>query len=68
VSGVARAALSGDYAHPSERRRRSAQVAACGSHIIVTTAATNSTNQEASFSNYGKCVDLWAPGVGILST
>ena len=35
---------------------------------IVTTAATNSLDQEASWSNYGSCVDLWAPGVSILST
>jgi len=35
---------------------------------IVTTAATNGSNQEASWSNYGPCVDLWAPGVSILST
>ncbi len=40
------------------------------SNGIVTTAATGTdlTNAEASFSNYGKCVDIWAPGVGILST
>jgi aqualysin 1 len=31
-------------------------------------AATNTSEQEASFSNFGDCVDLWAPGVGILST
>jgi subtilisin family serine protease len=35
---------------------------------IVTTAATNSLDQEVSWSNYGSCVDLWAPGVSILST
>ena len=35
---------------------------------IVTTAATDSTNKEASWSNYGPCVDIWAPGVGVLST
>jgi aqualysin 1 len=35
---------------------------------IVTTAATSSSDQEASWSNYGKCVDIWAPGVSILST
>jgi subtilisin family serine protease len=38
------------------------------SNGIVTTAATNATDEEASFSNYGKCVDIWAPGVGIPST
>lgn len=35
---------------------------------IMTVAATDSSDQEASFSNYGDCVDLWAPGVNILST
>lgn len=35
---------------------------------VVTTAATDSANKEASFSNYGSCVDIWAPGVNILST
>jgi subtilisin family serine protease len=35
---------------------------------IITTAATSSTNREASWSNYGSCVDIWAPGVSILST
>ena len=35
---------------------------------IVTTAATDSTERETSWSNYGSCVDLWAPGAAILST
>ena len=35
---------------------------------IATTAATDSTDHEASWSNYGSCVDLWAPGVSIYST
>ncbi len=34
----------------------------------ITVAATDSANAEASFSNYGTCVDTWAPGVTILST
>jgi aqualysin 1 len=35
---------------------------------IVTVAATDSSNKEASWSNYGSCVDIWAPGVSIVST
>jgi aqualysin 1 len=35
---------------------------------IVTVAATDSADAEASWSNYGSCVDVWAPGVSILST
>jgi subtilisin family serine protease len=35
---------------------------------IMTVAATSSTDNAASWSNYGSCVDIWAPGVSILST
>lgn len=35
---------------------------------VITVAATDSAEAEASFSNYGSCVSLWAPGVDILST
>jgi len=35
---------------------------------ILTVAATDSADKEASWSNYGSCVDIWAPGVSILST
>jgi serine protease len=43
--------------------------ARAGTHDgVMTTAATNSSDQEASWSNYGPCVDVWAPGVSILST
>ncbi len=35
---------------------------------IITVGATDSSNREASFSNHGSCVDIWAPGVSILST
>jgi cerevisin len=32
-----------------------------------TIGAVDSQNQKASFSNYGKLIDVWAPGVNILS-
>ncbi len=35
---------------------------------IMTVAATDSGEKEASWSNYGSCVDVWAPGVSVLST
>jgi subtilisin family serine protease len=35
---------------------------------IATVAAIDETNQETSWSNYGSCVDIWAPGARILST
>jgi subtilisin family serine protease len=34
----------------------------------ITTGATNSSDAAASFSNYGTCVDMLAPGVSILSS
>jgi aqualysin 1 len=35
---------------------------------VITVAATDQSDAEASWSNYGNCVDIWAPGVSILST
>jgi subtilisin family serine protease len=35
---------------------------------ILTVAATDTKNREISWSNYGECVEIWAPGGGILST
>jgi aqualysin 1 len=35
---------------------------------IATTAATDSLDREASWSNYGPCVDIWSPGVSVPST
>ena len=34
----------------------------------LTVAASTSADAQASFSNYGKCVDLYAPGQGIFSS
>jgi aqualysin 1 len=43
--------------------------ARAGTHSgVTTTAATDSSNRETSWSNYGSCVDIWAPGASILST
>jgi aqualysin 1 len=35
---------------------------------IATVAATTSSDGETSWSNYGPCVDVWAPGASVLST
>jgi subtilisin family serine protease len=35
---------------------------------VATVAAIDSSSQEASWSNYGSCVDIWAPGVDVYST
>lgn len=33
----------------------------------ITVGATNQYDQRASFSNWGRCVDVWAPGVDVIS-
>jgi subtilisin family serine protease len=35
---------------------------------VVTVSATDRTDTRASFANFGRCLDLFAPGVGITST
>lgn len=35
---------------------------------VFAVGAVDRNNQEASFSNFGRCVDLWAPGVDIMSS
>jgi aqualysin 1 len=43
--------------------------ARAGTHNgVMTTGAIDSNDNEASWSNFGSCVDIWAPGVSILST
>jgi subtilisin family serine protease len=36
--------------------------------LAITVAATASDDSRASFSNFGSCIDIYAPGVGITST
>jgi len=36
--------------------------------LAITVAATDSGNNKAGFSNWGPCVDINAPGVGVLSS
>lgn len=35
---------------------------------VMTVAATDINDNEAGFSSFGSCVDVWAPGVNVLST
>ncbi|MCX2970948.1 MULTISPECIES: S8 family peptidase [Streptomyces] len=35
---------------------------------VISIAASDSSDRKASFSNYGRCTDLYAPGVSITST
>lgn len=35
---------------------------------VVTVGAVDEGEMEADFSNFGECVDMWAPGVGIASS
>lgn len=43
-------------------------LAAASAASAVTVGAFDSEDARASFSNYGRCVDIWAPGVAIYSS
>jgi subtilisin family serine protease len=49
-------------------KRSPARAGAGTNNGIVTIGATRWSNEEPSWSNFGRCVDLWAPGNKILST
>jgi aqualysin 1 len=49
-------------------KRSPARAGAGTDNGIVTIAATGRSDKEPSWSNFGRCVDLWAPGQTILST
>lgn len=44
-----------------------ARIGGAGTPGVLVSAATDINDAEASFSNYGACVDIWAPGVSIPS-
>jgi aqualysin 1 len=67
ASGVFYAVAAGNDA-TNACTRSPARAGAGTNNGIMTLGATDSADREASFSNYGSCVDLWAPGVGVLST
>jgi subtilisin family serine protease len=46
----------------------SSPAAAGTTNGVATVAAVDSGDNEASWSNYGSCVDIWAPGVDVYST
>jgi subtilisin family serine protease len=66
-SGVFFALSAGNKA-TSACNQTPARAGAGTNNGILTVAALDENNREASFSNYGSCVDIWAPGVKILST
>jgi subtilisin family serine protease len=62
---VVAAAGNGDFAgNPIDACTESP----AGAPNVITVGATTNTDTEASFSNYGTCVDILAPGVGIMSS
>ena len=67
ASGVFYALAAGNE-NTNACTRSPARAGAGTNNGILTVAATDSAELEASWSNYGSCVDVWAPGVSILST
>lgn len=41
---------------------------ASGENLVIAVAALDTLDQKLAFSNYGRCVDLAAPGIGIYNT
>jgi subtilisin family serine protease len=67
-SGVFYSLAAGDNSASNACKFSPARAGAGTNNGIATVAATNKRNAEPSWSDYGKCVDIWAPGVSILST
>ena len=67
-SGVFYTLAAGDNSGSNACKFSPARAGAGTNNGIATVAATNKRNVEPSWSDYGRCVDIWAPGVSILST
>ena len=61
---VVAAAGNGDYAGTPQN---ACLQSPAGSGKVMAVGSTTSTDTESSFSNYGKCVDILAPGSSVLS-
>ena len=61
---VAAAAGNGNYAGTP---LNACYESPAGAPSVMTVGATNSSDHESSFSNYGRCVDILAPGSSITS-
>jgi len=61
-SGVFLAVAAGN------ENQNACNVSPASASAVTTVAASDRTDLRASFSNYGSCVDIYAPGVSITST
>ena len=61
---LAAAAGNGDFAGTPQN---ACYQSPAGAPSVMTTGSTTSSDYESSFSNYGKCVDILAPGSSITS-
>lgn len=66
ASGVAMAVAAGN-GNQAGRAQDACKYSPARVPEAMTIGATDKTDTKASFSNYGKCVDWFAPGVGITS-
>jgi aqualysin 1 len=67
ASGVTYAILAGNGTNNNSIPTNACNLSPSRVGDALTVGATDWNDAEASFSNYGGCVDLLAPGVGILS-
>ncbi len=67
VTNLANAGVSVAVAAGNENAN-ACNVSPASASNVLTVAASNKTDTRASFSNYGSCVETYAPGVAVTST